>query len=109
LCLTPRSEKQEKYAQIVIISDKQIIYPEQTLLDRTSFNGRSVYLCKSWQCLNNAIKGNRLKGLLEGRRGKAKGRVVHWPFEPQIMHVLSTICPKVEKTCQNTQGKEGAE
>ncbi len=56
--------------------------------------GRSVYLCRSQTCLAQALKGNRLKGALEGRKGKnlANRRTVKWPFETQLIHDISCQC-----------------
>jgi len=56
--------------------------------------GRSVYLCRSQSCLAQALKGNRLKGALEGRKGKnlANRRTVKWPLEAQLIHDISCQC-----------------
>jgi predicted RNA-binding protein YlxR (DUF448 family) len=75
---------------------------------KTRVNGRSAYICSSAQCVNSALKGNRLKFALTGRQtktGKAK-RNIFWPFESQLIKDILSICTEPEKTCQNTRVKE---
>jgi hypothetical protein len=56
--------------------------------------GRSAYLCGSRECFNKALKGNRLKFALEGRRAKGSSgkRTIGWPLEPQLIKVISSEC-----------------
>lgn len=71
-------------------------------------NGRSCYFCKTESCLTQALKGNRLKGCLEGRKRKGRDnhRKVNWPLESQLIHLIQGACTEGAKTCQNTQSKE---
>ncbi len=61
---------------------------------KNSVNGRSVYLCPQRGCVERALKGNRLKGALEGGRGRKDRprRTIKWPLEPQLIHTLSSTC-----------------
>lgn len=67
--------------------------------------GRSAYICRNENCVQQAAKSNRLKLALEGRRIKGvepKRRIV-WPLEPQLIQLISSKCTEAAKTCQNTQ------
>ncbi|HEY9778212.1 MAG TPA: YlxR family protein [Planktothrix sp.] len=59
----------------------------------TPVHGRSAYLCRSQSCVTLALKG-RLKGALEGRKGKElpNRRSVRWPLEPQLIQQISSQC-----------------
>lgn len=74
-------------------------------------NGRSAYLCKNQSCLEQALKGTRLKHALEGRKQKGSPplRRVGWPLESQLIHSMRTKCTDILETCQNTQIEEGAD
>jgi len=76
--------------------------------DKTTVNGRSAYICSSVQCVNGALKGNRLKFALAGRQAKSKTakRNIFWPLESQLIKDILSICTEPEKTCQNTRVKE---
>jgi predicted RNA-binding protein YlxR (DUF448 family) len=56
--------------------------------------GRSAYVCRSIDCLNNALKGTRLKFALEGRKGKGSHgrRIINWPLEAQLIKNLFGLC-----------------
>ena len=71
--------------------------------------GRSAYICLSVQCVEQALKGHRLKGALEGRKkkGMPNKRSIQWPLEPQLILVIKGMCTEPGKTCQNT--KEGGQ
>jgi predicted RNA-binding protein YlxR (DUF448 family) len=57
-------------------------------------HGRSVYLCRNENCVAGSLKGNRLKGALEGGRGRKDRprRTIQWPLEPSLIHTLTTTC-----------------
>ena len=61
---------------------------------RQKVHGRSVYLCRCSECVEQALKGTRLKGALEGGRGRKDRprRTVKWPLEPSLIHTLRTSC-----------------
>lgn len=71
--------------------------------------GRSAYLCRNISCVDQALKGNRLRIALEGRRPKNQEsrRKVGWPLESQLVHVLRQSCTEAVETCQNTPRVEG--
>lgn len=66
--------------------------------------GRSAYLCKSTDCLNKLLKGNRLKNALTGRprKGREVKRHLDWPLPSQLIKELTKLCTDSNKTCQNT-------
>ena len=66
--------------------------------------GRSAYLCASETCVEAALKGNRLKGALEGRHSKERPRKRHitWPLESQLIHTLRRVCTEQAIACHNT-------
>src|SRR5215471_12710797 len=72
--------------------------------------GRSAYICFSVQCVEQALKGHRLKGALEGRKkkGTPNKRSIQWPLEPQLIKDMSRLCTERPQTCKNTQRKEVA-
>jgi len=74
-------------------------------------HGRSAYLCRSAACVEQALKGTRLKQALAGRKkGNDKyKRTIRWPLEAQLMKLVLQQCTQAPKTWQNTQKKEGAE
>jgi uncharacterized protein len=74
-------------------------------------HGRSAYVCPTESCVEQALKGTRLKQALEGRKRKNAPlrRTITWPLEPQLIQSLKTRCTDARKTCQNTQEKEGGE
>jgi predicted RNA-binding protein YlxR (DUF448 family) len=57
-------------------------------------HGRSVYLCPQKSCIEQALKGNRLKGALVGGRGRKEKprRAIKWPLESSLIHTLTTTC-----------------
>jgi predicted RNA-binding protein YlxR (DUF448 family) len=57
-------------------------------------HGRSAYLCRSGECIKQALKGNRLKQALEGGRGRKDRprRQIGWPLESSLIHTLTTTC-----------------
>jgi uncharacterized protein len=61
---------------------------------REAVLGRSAYLCKSRLCLEQALKGHRLKSALEGGRGRKENprRHIKWPLEPSLIHTLTRTC-----------------
>jgi predicted RNA-binding protein YlxR (DUF448 family) len=71
-------------------------------------HGRSAYLCRVKACVNQALKGTRLKFALNGRavKGVPTKRSIKWPLEEQVISDLLGMCPEAEKTCQNTESKE---
>ena len=71
-------------------------------------SGRSCYLCRSKACVDQALKGMRLKGALEGRKvkGKPAPRSVAFPLSEQLIQLVYRECTDTAKTCQNTQSKE---
>lgn len=71
-------------------------------------NGRSAYICSSVECVEVALKGNRLKFALTGRQAKSKApkRNILFPLESQLIKDILSICTEPEKTCQNTRVKE---
>lgn len=73
--------------------------------------GRSAYLCKNQSCLDQALKGTRLRNALEGRRTKdaPPRRRIAWPLESQLIHTMRTKCTEILETCQNTHIEEGAD
>lgn len=73
--------------------------------------GRSAYICRQAECLEQALKGHRLKGALQGQKRKrgGKSRLIQWPLEPQLIQDLSRLCTENVQTCKNTQRKEGSE
>lgn len=73
--------------------------------------GRSAYICRQADCLEQALKGHRLKGALQGQKQKkgGKSRLIQWPLEPQLIQDLSRQCTQKAQTCKNTQRKEGSE
>jgi len=56
--------------------------------------GRSVYLCRKQRCLQQALKGNRLKIALQGGRGRKEQpkRQIKWPLESSLIHTLTSTC-----------------
>ncbi|MBX9686395.1 MAG: YlxR family protein [Candidatus Obscuribacterales bacterium] len=70
--------------------------------------GRSAYLCPKLSCVDQCLKGNRLKIALEGRKPKNSGtkRQVAWPLESQLIHTMRSKCTEILETCQNTHSKE---
>ncbi|HEY9714309.1 MAG TPA: DUF448 domain-containing protein, partial [Chroococcales cyanobacterium] len=73
-------------------------------------HGRSAYLCPTETCIQQALKGTRLKYALEGRKvkGSENRRVISWPLESQIIQQIYGGHTQAGKTCQNTEGKEKA-
>jgi predicted RNA-binding protein YlxR (DUF448 family) len=71
-------------------------------------HGRSAYLCCLKRCVDQALKGGRLKHALEGRKvkGVTNTRSTRWPLEPQLIHDMTGMCTDSKKTCQNTESKE---
>lgn len=71
-------------------------------------SGRSCYLCRQKGCVDQALKGTRLKGALEGRKvkGRPAGRSVRFPFSDELIQLVYRECTDTGKTCQNTQSKE---
>ncbi|MBA3992948.1 MAG: hypothetical protein C0469_05415 [Cyanobacteria bacterium DS2.3.42] len=71
-------------------------------------SGRSCYLCRQKSCVDQALKGLRLKGALEGRKvkGRPAGRSVAFPLPEQLIQLVYRECTDTGKTCQNTQSKE---
>ncbi|MBX9880147.1 MAG: YlxR family protein [Candidatus Obscuribacterales bacterium] len=69
--------------------------------------GRSAYLCPNAKCVEEALKGTRLKFALSGRKvkGQASKRSITWPLESQLINVLLSKFTDRAQTCQNTQGK----
>jgi len=67
-------------------------------------HGRSAYLCKKAACLDQALKGTRLKIALSGqiKKGKPKRRVIQWPLEPQLIKDAERLCTEELKRCENT-------
>src|SRR4029434_1712621 len=63
--------------------------------------GRSAYICLSEQCVEQALKGHRLKGALEGRKkkGTPNKRSIQWPLEPQLIKDMSCLCTERPQTC----------
>ena len=56
--------------------------------------GRSAYVCKTAACLELALKSNKLKYALEGRKKKGQESVkrVSWPLEAQLIQSLFAEC-----------------
>lgn len=79
--------------------------------ERPVAHGRSAYLCAEQKCVDQALKGTRLRFALEGRRvkGVEKRRTIRWPLEPQLMNDMSRLCTDTGQTCKNTLEKEGGE
>jgi len=82
------------------------------MLNKPAFNGisdvghgRSAYICRRTACLELALKTNKLKQALEGRKKKGQegSRRVSWPLEAQLIQSLFSECSDNEKTCQNTE------
>ena len=78
---------------------------------KAAIHGRSAYICALKSCLDQALKGTRLKAALEGRKikGNEKKRSISWPLDPQLIHDMSLRCTDTAQTCKNTQEKEGGE
>ena len=76
-----------------------------------SISGRSAYVCKKQSCVDQALKGTRLRYALEGRRQKdaPPARRIGWPLESQLIHTMRSKCTEILETCQNTQIEEGAD
>lgn len=66
--------------------------------------GRSAYLCKKTECVEQALRANKLKGALEGGRGRKNEprRKITWPLEPQLMNTLRTFAQNQIESCQNS-------
>lgn len=67
--------------------------------------GRSTYLCPLPACIEQALKGNKLRSALQGGRGKKLGtalRAIKWPLEPQLINTLRTMCTESSESCHNT-------
>jgi predicted RNA-binding protein YlxR (DUF448 family) len=71
-------------------------------------SGRSCYICRRKTCVEQALKGTRIKGALEGRKvkGRPAGRSVAFPLSQQLIQLVYRECTDTDKTCQNTQSKE---
>ena len=69
--------------------------------------GRSAYLCPNAKCVEEALKGTRLKFALSGRKvkGQPSKRSITWPLESQLIKLLLSKFTDGAETCQNTQGK----
>ncbi len=134
LCVACRQQKpQQQLLRLTVNNDDGVVYLVDRLdkLQDTAFlkqktqsdctlvclhaKGRSAYLCRNTNCLEQGLKGVRVKHALSGRppakthKLNRTNAVVKWPLEAQLIKVLTTKCTEAEKTCQNTQGKEGLE
>ncbi|MBC7999810.1 MAG: YlxR family protein [Leptolyngbya sp.] len=71
-------------------------------------SGRSCYICRNKTCVDQALKGTRIKGALDGRKvkGRPNTRSVRFPLEPQLIQLVYRECTDTGKTCQNTLSKE---
>ena len=98
----------EKLIRLTIDSANSKIVLNDPSQFKTRVNGRSAYMCSSSQCVNSALKGNRLKYALTGRQVKSEiaKRSILWPLESQLIKDILSICTEPEKTCQNTKVKE---
>jgi predicted RNA-binding protein YlxR (DUF448 family) len=98
----------EKLIRLTVDSLSSKIVLNQPGLGKAKVNGRSAYMCCLDQCVNLALKGNRLKFALTGRQAKAKTakRNILWPLESQLIKDILKLCTEPEKTCQNTRVRE---
>ncbi len=89
--------------------DRRVVLKSESPKDR-SISGRSAYLCRKLSCVDQSVKGNRLRIAIEGRKAKnvAPRRQVAWPLESQLIHTMRSKCTEVLETCQNTPEKEGS-
>ncbi|MBX9572421.1 MAG: DUF448 domain-containing protein [Candidatus Obscuribacterales bacterium] len=107
--MSPRNEMLKLTANH---STNEVVFRSETREDwARKVCGRSAYLCKSQTCLDQALKGTRLRNALEGRRTKdaPPPRRVAWPLESQLIHTMRSKCTEILETCQNTHIEEGAD
>ena len=105
LCVTCRREKSrnELLRLTFDYKTKQVQLNGSSAQDRL-LNGRSAYLCRQISCVDSALKGNRLRIALEGRKpkGQPSRRQIAWPLASQLVHTVRSMCTDTLETCQNT-------
>ena len=106
LCLVCRQRKpQRQLLRLTVDHQSGAVFVNSGSPEDRKRTGRSAYLCATIACIDAALKGNRLKGALEGRRSKnaPKKRHIAWPLESQLIHTLRRVCTEQAIACHNTE------